>query len=359
MLPISGLLRWVIAPLLPMAARKLEDDISNQAILLRMNGMGVEAADFVNVLENLTGRSDLSHLTMMPFSKLISPRDLMFSTRKWCPCCIEQQRATSQPIYFPLQWSLQTANRCAVHDEPLVWTCPNCKSASPVIAARSINGYCHRCNAWLGVAFNRKPRLAQVINNNFFVRLFEWQKTIGSEREMTTFQSLIAYVMGNKLKKPDITLLAGKLCLPVSMVHDSQAGTTLPILSVVLRVSEVFEMDPMDVLTVSGKEMARRDADTITGINFLAFMPTRVNWPQLHCLLKDVASGKASLMRVEDIARVHRCCVSSVHKQYPDLCWAISAQNAQHLIDVRAVEKARIKARIKEIVEDCGEKGTN
>ncbi|HQN18253.1 MAG TPA: hypothetical protein PKV86_03905, partial [Syntrophobacteraceae bacterium] len=71
-------------------------------------------------------------------------------------------------------------------------------------------------------------------------------------------------------------------------------------------ISRVFEMDPVDILTVSGAEMERRDMEAIANCDNSVLNPDDIDWPRLHHLLKDVACGKASAMRVADIARVYR-----------------------------------------------------
>jgi hypothetical protein len=89
---------------------------------------------------------------------------------------------------------------------------------------------------------------------------------------------------------------------------------------VVYSLSENFKIDPLDILTISGKEMLHRDAVTLSNMDYSVLGPEMVDWSQLSGLLRDVASGKSSLMRLEDIARVYRCTLEEMTSRYPELC---------------------------------------
>lgn len=269
MLPVSALLRNVIAGYLPMDNHNLAKVIGPQTIIKNMNGMGEAASSLVEVLEKLTGRTNLASLTMMPFSRLISPRRLMNSESAWCPYCLEEWKAKEQTVYFPLLWSLKESRKCPVHRCFLSWACPHCNAASPVIASRTVMGYCHRCNGWLGYAPKAKSRTQRIVNKNVFIHLFEWQYEIGIHRQQATFPSILKYLMGSKMKVSDVASIAKLLRIDDSIIHLLLTGELLPALGVVFWISKVFKVDPMDILTVSGEEMLHRDSAKIANINFL------------------------------------------------------------------------------------------
>ncbi len=335
MLPVSALLRDVIAIHLPNDNHNLEKQIGPQRIIKKINGMEVATSSFVDVIEKLTGRTNLAALTMMPFSKVISPYKLMSSESFWCPYCLEEQKAGGAPVYFLLLWSLNHLKRCTVHQCPLTSVCPHCYEVSPVVASRTVVGFCPRCNNWLGVEHETKSKTKKIDCNDFFVRLFEWQNKTDLSRHQPTFPSMLKYLIGNKMKKADIASLARLLHLPDSIVHELLSGKMLPALGVSFWISKIFKIDAMDILTTSGAEMSDRDAVTLANMDDAVLSPDKINWSQLCGLLRDVASGKASLMRVPDIAKVYKCSVLSIYKRYPDLCRVISDKNAQHLNEVR------------------------
>lgn len=335
MLPVSALFRDVIAIHWPNDSHNLEKQIGPQAIIKKMNGMGVEASNLVGIVEQLTGRTNLAALTMIPFSKVISPYKLMSPESFWCPYCLEEQKTGGTPAYFPLLWSLIHLKRCTVHRCPLISVCPHCHEVSPVIASRTVVGFCPRCHNWLGVEPETKSRTKKIDCNEFFVRLFEWRDKTDLSRHQSTFPSMLKYLIGNKMKKADVASLARLLHLPDSIVHELLSGSMLPVLGVSFWISKIFKIDAMDILTTSGTEMSDRDAVTLANMDDAVLSPDKINWSQLCGLLRDVASGKASLMRVPDIAKVYKCSVLSIYKRYPDLCRVISDKNAQHLNEVR------------------------
>jgi hypothetical protein len=91
-------------------------------------------------------------------------------------------------------------------------------------------------------------------------------------------------------------------------------------------IADKFGMDPMDILITDGDEMFRRDQETVTTISCMNDVLSHIDWNQLYGLLKDVAGGKASAMRVEDIARVYKCFPEQITYKYPELCTAIESR---------------------------------
>lgn len=318
MLPVSALLRDVIAVRLPNADHHLDGQIGRQAIIKNMNGMGVTTSSVVDVVEELTGRTNLSDLTMLPFSWVVSPHFLVSSDSRWCPYCLEEQRMNGTPVYFPLMWSLH--NWCIVHGRSLASACPHCHYRSPVIASRAVAGYCSRCQNWLGKEPEVKSWPNVIDDDDFFVRFFNWWKNVDVSRYQPTFPSMLKYLIGNKLKKADVASLARLLGSSETLLHEMLVGDRLPVLMAVFSLSSTFKIDPMEILTISGEEMSHRDAVTLSNMDYSVLDPEMVNWSQVSCLLRDVAIGKSSPMRLEDIARFYRCTVEDMIFRCPELC---------------------------------------
>ncbi|MDD2900393.1 MAG: TniQ family protein [Desulfuromonadaceae bacterium] len=318
MLPVSALLRDVVAIHLPNDDHNLEKHIGPQRIVKNMNGMAPVTSNLVGVVEKLTGRTNLSALTMIPFSKVVSPYRLMSSESFWCPYCLEEQKTSGTPVYFPLLWSLNHLKKCTLHRCPLTSVCPHCHEASSVIASRTVVGFCPFCHNWLGA--KTKSRIKKIDCNNFFVRFFEWRNKTDLSQYEHTFPSMLKYLIGNKLKKADVATLARLLHLSDSIVHELLSGKMLPAVGVSFWISKVFRIDPMDLLTVSEKEMSHRDVLAIANVADSILSSHTTDWTQLQGLLKDVASGKASPMRLEDIARVYKCTLGEMTSIYPEFC---------------------------------------
>jgi hypothetical protein len=329
MLPLSVMLRHVIAPHLPKNNHNLNHDIGKQSIVTNMNGIGEDACTMVGILEKLTGRTNLVQLTMLPFLNLLPKYNLQDQSSSWCPYCFYQQRESGQLVYSPLLWNLKMVTKCPLHNCFLWKKCPHCKTKQPVIGAQSVVGYCNRCKAWLGIQPNR-PCTADAGESNFFVRLFKWQHAVGYSRRQPTFPSMLEYLTGSQVKKQDVASLGKLLHLPEPLINELLIEGMLPSLGVVFWIAKVFKIDPLDILTKSGEEMAAKDIEAASKTDFSAFDQNRINWKQLEGLLRDVASGKASVMRVEDIARVYRCSSEKIFLRYPELCEKVVNRILKH-----------------------------
>ena len=317
LLPPSAMLREVIVPHLPAnLGRNFNNTIGRQGVITNMNGIRGEAKTMVEILERLTGRSNLAQLTMLPFSNLLARYELQDMDNSWCPYCLEQQRASGQPVHYHLFWSLRVAKFCPLHSSRLWQSCTHCKSVQPIIGSRSVNGYCYKCQTWLGIGPNGIQKAVGAGTANFFVRLFTWQYTVGHKRRQS-FPSMLEYLIGHHVKKKNVASVAKLLHLPTSIIEALLANKMLPALGMVFWIGRVFKIDPFDILTKTGEEMAAKDQEEASKTNHITFDLNRIKWSQLEGLLRDVASAKASAMRVEDIAKVYKIQLNIIKLRYP------------------------------------------
>src|SRR5438034_4386433 len=91
-----------------------------------INGVGDSAKRWVEGLENLTLRSDLRYLTLLPFERLFAKTLLFRRVRAWCSACYEQMASRGEPIYEPLLWCMRLVEVCPRHHGLLATTCPYC-----------------------------------------------------------------------------------------------------------------------------------------------------------------------------------------------------------------------------------------
>ena len=114
-----------------------------------INGIGSPAADFVEALETLTGRRDLSCLTLLAWGRVLPGHSLLRRCRAWCESCLYAWREANQPIYEPLLWTLQAATICPYHCRILRQACPYCEHQIGPLEARSRRDYCSHCGQTL------------------------------------------------------------------------------------------------------------------------------------------------------------------------------------------------------------------
>jgi hypothetical protein len=112
-----------------------------------LNGLGNGAKEFVDVLQCLTLRNDLSHTTLLNWEAVIPTRGLSRATKAWCSVCYQEWEDNNQLLYDPLIWSLQEISICLKHSVKLVIQCPNpqCAQSIPWLNRCSRPGYCSKC----------------------------------------------------------------------------------------------------------------------------------------------------------------------------------------------------------------------
>lgn len=110
-----------------------------------INGVGSPAADFVRAMETLTGRRDLSCLTLLAWRRALPGHSLLRRCRAWCESCMYAWREANQPIYEPLLWTLQAVTVCPYHHRILRQTCPHCERQIGPLDSRSRRDRCSRC----------------------------------------------------------------------------------------------------------------------------------------------------------------------------------------------------------------------
>jgi len=116
-----------------------------------INGTGETAAKWVDYLQVLTLRTDLSHLTLRILREVLSQRELLRPYKAWCPHCYNDQLQTFGTFYDPLLWTIHAVKLCHVHQEVLVRHCSTCNLKLCHLSRRSRPGYCYRCKRSLTV----------------------------------------------------------------------------------------------------------------------------------------------------------------------------------------------------------------
>jgi len=114
-----------------------------------INGLGRPATDFVRALETLTGRGDLSSLTLLNWAGVLPRHPLLRRCRAWCESCLYAWREANQLVYEPLLWTLQAVTVCPYHRRILRQACPHCECRIGPMDSRSRRDHCSRCGQTL------------------------------------------------------------------------------------------------------------------------------------------------------------------------------------------------------------------
>ncbi|UMR31980.1 TniQ family protein [Massilia sp. MB5] len=139
------------------AIAQLADNTFYTRYALTVNGLGQHAKLMARVSNELTSRSDLQALTMLPWAGIIPEQSEGFIARhpRWCPLCFHDQLIESGETYTPLVWALVPYRRCTVHHCALEEVCPSCGKTQAFIsriADASICGHCQTSLARSGQA---------------------------------------------------------------------------------------------------------------------------------------------------------------------------------------------------------------
>lgn len=137
-----------------------------------LNGNGELARLYSVLLEQLTGQSDLSLLSLQRGIGNLSSRGQLQRRPAWCSACYAQWQEQGVPIYQPLLWQYQVVSSCPQHKQPLETHCPQCHRFQSVISTNRFQpGTCTQCGAWLGASTGTQ---AQRMNDDEVV----WQQWV-------------------------------------------------------------------------------------------------------------------------------------------------------------------------------------
>src|SRR2546423_1894085 len=111
---------------------------------------GSTAEDWVQVIERLTLRTDLRHLTMLRWRNIFAQGTSSRPNRAWCSACLREQKEGGKIVYEHLLWMQKHVQVCHLHRRPLSTHCPHCGKQLRPLSDRSRAGHCSSCGNWLG-----------------------------------------------------------------------------------------------------------------------------------------------------------------------------------------------------------------
>jgi len=206
-----------------------------------INGTQAVASDFVDVLNSLTSRDDLTDLTLIKWKHVLSTKGLLKDYFSWCPVCFEEWRLKNRPIFVPLIWGLQAIKTCPEHGFYLKDRCPNCKTKIPLLHRKTVLGYCPKCREWLGCK-NSSSELKE--NNEQEKRWNSWvNKNVGelialaSHIDIVPDRKVISWAIKcfiNKTTKSNTAEFSRILGIPKTTMYGWAKGEAIPPLEKLL-----------------------------------------------------------------------------------------------------------------------------
>lgn len=117
-----------------------------------LQSTGKFSSKFVEMVEQLTCRTDIALLTALPWREIVPSigTGLMTQHPKWCSACLAEDRTNHDDTYFRLSWGFALYQTCTRHQLQLVDECPWCAKHQPFFTSHAEIGRCEYCNGWLG-----------------------------------------------------------------------------------------------------------------------------------------------------------------------------------------------------------------
>jgi hypothetical protein len=249
----------VVRELLPLFGREylLSKEHNNQSAFWKdtsgVNGLNPSTFDWVHLLMGLTLQQDCYFLTMLPWSQVLSPRNLIRKTKAWCPLCYDEWRRNNLRMYEPLIWSLEVVRVCKYHRCPLEICCPHCSRESFLLAPYARSGYCSFCKLWLGEVSEQGLQCSMGDDE------YRWQDWIADEvggmlaaaphMAASPQKEKFAELVEMCLEEADgnVSAVSRKLQASRRSIRDWRQGAQIPQLNSLLRLCSILEISPLQV----------------------------------------------------------------------------------------------------------------
>lgn len=313
-----------------------------------VNGVGVTAADLVDVFEKLTLRKDLTYTTMLPWAKAISSKSLTRETRAWCPACYEDCAASKSEVYDQLLWGIQSVTACVKHKLLLEHKCSYCNQSQPLLSHRSRPGFCSRCRGWLGSKLSAGTQVNIFSSNQPIKEEIKIAEEVGKLLTVASnyASSGVAANFTEHLWVYVKTMFMGRgrpsqIELPVNKqtIRCWLKGSQRPSLSLLLKTCLALDISPVDLLTKNIRDKSKRSIDVITheylpthretAIDEIKPTNTLINWKDS----KSVAAVERRLGAAREenppssltqIAKELKCTRQTLRKKFPDLATQVA-----------------------------------
>lgn len=327
----------------------------------KVNGNGDLAIETVRILENLTGYKDLSSLTLVSFSSLISNVSLMEHHKSWCPICYEEMKMNSKPIYDKLIWTFKDYKYCFKHHLKLFKKCQNCNAVQKELSRKSRIGFCQYCHVWLGQNFMKKQnnnynttdenRELHVSSNIESLILHRKTKTYSSEN----LSKALSIIKDNYFRIPKASFCKKELGMNFNAYTSYIYMEKKPILESLIRISLMFN--------VSLKEILSNEFIVEDKVHPIIIPPTKIlenkeiDLDKIRKYLEDYLQLRKELKPLHKLADDLQYSYVTIRKYFPDLCNKINLINQLERRKLSAeLRKERIEI-MRQVVRDLKRNG--
>ena len=341
---ISALITKELAPILTKdftqyGSKKALNALFNCGVAINSTGEIVEL--FLDTLNKLTLKQNLSALTLMPFKNYLSSRELLSKTKTWCPDCYQDWKRANKTIYEPLLWTLSDVRVCSIHKRILKDLCPNCNRQIPWFTAKSRVGYCCYCQKWLGDSSKSQKTDSCIVSKqnlvkdiwitNTFGQLITCSEKLNSNNQPNRISLSISKVI-NITHEDNIAAFARTFNLPKNTVWMWHKGKSIPQLKHILNICYCLNISLFDFLNPNDFELVKIDSQKLpTKISIKRVSPRNLDVQKIEKFLKSVIKDRDSRAKtLKEVAETLAIDPRTLSRHFPELCKAISNRHRRY-----------------------------
>jgi hypothetical protein len=316
---------------------------------VEINGLGKQAADFANILSELTGVERIRDLTLMSWGGVFPVKNLFRKSKAWCPICFESGKKSGKPIYEPLIWNLKAVNICRIHSVRLETQCPNCKRELPFLSRKTRNGFCSFCGCWLGSDNDNSNRINEDVLSweNFVVKNIgslimmgcEFPVRLTDERICTFIKSVVDKVGGFDAFSKHVNIPVSTTRLWIRRINKPLLDSLLKICyRVGINITEIInpEQSCFGFVPIAEKPnpvLVEKSTDK-------SVKRRKIDWPGIENTLKNIIHNNAIFTPSTcEVARSLGLNKRLLYSHFPALCQTISKNHASYM---QAMKQKRI-----------------
>jgi len=330
-----------------------------------INGADACAADWAHVLEQLTLRDDLRHLTVRPWAAGLPRWGLLRPTPAWCPGCYRAWQLQGQPAYQPVVWVLQALMICPVHHVPLQDRCPWCRKRQSALATRLPAGYCTQCSRTLAAVdddagADRSVDAAALAWQQWVFEILADLHAAGRSSGPLPWHRLCGNITLCTQTGGSLRQLGHRVTASKQLFSGWRNRTRRPSFPYLLRTCYAFGISPLQLLAA---DRAAVEVALASGHPQPPPTPRRtgsatVDRPRVEARLMAVLNGHEPPLAVPHLARQLGIGEKFLVRHYPRECALIATQYRRQRADRARERVARECAEVRQAMSDLHKEGT-
>lgn len=314
-----------------------------------LNGVGLMAKDFVDVLQRLTTRNDLQRTTLLSFSEVLPTRGLLRTKKAWCPECFEEMKP--KELYEPLLWTFKVVEVCPRHNTKLKEECPFCNVKLFYLDRTSNPGYCSKCQNWLGE--NKENRILEEeqvsgsLEKAILIRdMLTWinqDKNVLLNREtyITSFTWMV-----NNFFAGDILKAADTLGFSKTTFRSWINGLNRPTIASILDICLYLELS-IEALLLKRESRSQTTYKRIYSTGRIKVTKKQIDHRAILGLLSSIIE-KGIIISIKKISQIVGCDRKLLSSIYSEQCQMIISHNKVQMKNKKVVRFLDISKKIEE-----------